>query len=100
MINENGNFFALLYVSLLSVVVFGLYSSEPSTTGFAVLESDFSEFDVDVADNGQSTCIDGSLYQECSSIIQGKFCQAGKLVDYCELCGCYAGEECSDRKCS
>jgi len=98
-VNDHGNFYALLYIGLMSVVVIGLYTSEPSTTGFAVLEDDFSEFDIDLADNEQNICADGSYYQECSSLIKGKFCHLGKLTDYCELCGCYEGEVCSDRKC-
>ena len=42
-------------------------------------------------------CSDGSLYGECA-VIKPKYCQNGKLVDNCELCGCDEGT-CSNGKC-
>jgi len=99
MINDHGNFYALLYITVLSVAMIGLYTAEPSTTGFVVLEDDFSEFDVNIVFNENNVCADGSFYQECSSVIKGKYCHLGTLTDYCELCGCYEGEECINRKC-
>jgi hypothetical protein len=99
MIKIDSNYYGRILIVLLVTTLAALQFSEPSITGFAVLENDFSEFDVDLADNGQSVCADGSFYQECSSLIKGKFCHLGKLVDYCELCGCNPGEVCENREC-
>lgn len=101
-IKMNSNFYGVILFVIMSAALAGLYTAEPAVTGFAVKEQkfDFSAFDIDVADEDKGlTCTDGSLYQECSSLIKGKFCLYGTLVDYCELCGCDAGRSCSDRKC-
>ena len=100
MVNVSGNFYGTLLLLLMAVTFIGLYTTEPSVTGFVVKEqSDFSEFAIELYDNEQHLCADGSYYQECSSLLKGKFCHLGKLTDYCELCGCDAGEVCLDRKC-
>jgi hypothetical protein len=47
-----------------------------------------------------SMCSDGTLYGSCSAT-QPKYCDAGVLVDRCDLCGCPTGYECqSDGTCS
>ena len=99
MANENANYYGMLLLILLVVTLVGLYTAEPSTTGFAVKETqpDYSVFDVEA--NEQGTCADGSLYGECSSLIKPKFCLNGRLADYCELCGCDSGKVCSNREC-
>ena len=99
MANVSGNFYGALLILMMFVTFVGLYTTEPSATGFAVRETVFSEFDVELYDNEQHLCADGSYYQECSSLLKGKFCHLGKLVDYCELCGCDAGEVCQNREC-
>lgn len=100
MVNKSGNFYGALLLLLMLVIFIALYATGPSATGFAVKEqSIFSEFAAELYDNEQHLCADGSYYQECSSLIKGKFCHLGKLTDYCELCGCDAGEACQNRKC-
>ncbi|MBW2976603.1 hypothetical protein KY347_04105 [Candidatus Woesearchaeota archaeon] len=97
---QNANFYGALLVVLGLVVVAGLFAGKPSTTGFAVKEADkYSAFDIEIFGNEFRTCADGSLYGECSTFLKPKFCLNGKLVDYCELCGCDAGEVCRDLKC-
>lgn len=99
MVNQTANYYGALLLVLVAVVWVGIFTSEPSITGFVVKETEFSEFDVEINTNEQRKCADGSFYQECSSLIKPKFCLNGKLTDYCELCGCDAGELCSNRKC-
>ena len=100
MANVSGNFYGVLLLVLMVVTLIGLSTAKPSTTGFAVKDvSDFSEFAVEIFDSEQQVCADGSFFQECSTLIKGKFCHLGKLTDYCELCGCEAGEVCSNREC-
>lgn len=102
MLKTGADFYGRILIVVFVVTLAGLYTTKPSVTGFAVKETgfDFSAFDVEVADEDKGlTCADGSLYQECSSLIKGKFCLYGSLVDYCELCGCDDGEVCSDREC-
>ena len=100
MFRESGNYYCLLLLVLMGITFAGLYAAEPSTTGYSIRDiSDFSEFAVEVFDNERQVCADGSFFQECSTLIKGKFCHLGKLTDYCELCGCEAGEVCSNRKC-
>ena len=99
MVNESANFYGRLLLLLMFITWIGIFTTEPATTGFAVKETDFSEFAVDIFESEKMICADGSFYQECSTLIKGKFCHLGKLVDYCELCGCDPGEICSDRKC-
>ena len=43
-------------------------------------------------------CSDGSTYGQCS-LEKPKYCQEGKIVDNCELCGCNVGEVCSESAC-
>ena len=99
MANQSADYYGILLLLLLLVVIAGLLTGKPSTTGFAVKETqtDYSIFDVGT--NEQGTCADGSLYGECSSLIKPKFCLNGNLVDYCELCGCDSGEVCKNREC-
>ena len=99
MVNQTANYYGALLLVLIAAVWVGIFTSEPSITGFAVKEIEFSEFDVKLYGDEQQVCADGSFYQECSSLIKGKFCHLGKLTDYCELCGCDDDEICSNRKC-
>ena len=41
-----------------------------------------------------SRCSDGTLYGQCS-IVRPKYCNQGVLIDYCSLCGCLSGTQCS-----
>lgn len=100
MANQSADYYGILLLLLLLVVIAGLLTGKPSTTGFAVKETqDNSFFDVNIIENDPRTCADGSLNGECSTSIKPKFCVYGDLFDYCELCGCDAGEVCSDREC-
>jgi|TARA_Y100000310_G_scaffold338453_1_gene428135 hypothetical protein len=100
MANPNANYYGILLLVLAFVTVIGLFTGEPTITGLAVQEVQTdSFFDVKIIENDPRTCADGSLNGECSSIIKPKFCLYGTLVDYCELCGCDAGEECVHREC-
>ncbi|MFH0868231.1 MAG: hypothetical protein V1831_02875 [Candidatus Woesearchaeota archaeon] len=99
MVNQNANYYGVLLLIFMFVVVLGFLTGEPKTAGFAVKEkqSDYAVFDIEP--NEQGTCADGSFYGECSSITKPKFCFNGDLVNYCELCGCDSGETCSNREC-
>jgi hypothetical protein len=98
---ETGNYYALLYAALLSVAVLGLITAEPVTTGFVVREvqDTNSFFDVDTFEGDPRVCADSTSNGECSSLIKPNFCVYGTLTDYCELCGCDAGETCSNHEC-
>ena len=98
MFNKKGNYYGMLLSVLLVVTLLGLFTSEPETTGFVVLENEQVADSFDLSQMGQGSCADGSLYQECSTIIKSKYCDNGKLVDYCELCGGREGT-CFDGKC-
>src|SRR3989338_2509721 len=104
MANEPASFYGRILIVLGVVIIAGLYTSGNSTnspTGFAVKEADApnSFFDVQTFEGDPRVCADGSLNGECSSLIKPKFCVYGTLVDYCELCGCDAGEVCKNREC-
>jgi len=43
-------------------------------------------------------CADGSSFGQCS-LEKPRYCQDGALVDNCEMCGCNAGEICSNSVC-
>ncbi len=102
MANPNANYYGILLLLLMFVTIIGLFTGEPTATGFAVKEvqqEGDSFFDVKIIENDPRTCADGSLNGECSSLIKPKFCLYGTLVDYCELCGCDEGEVCKNREC-
>lgn len=101
MAGESANFFGRILIVLLLTTIFALGTQQKSPTGFAVKEVDVqnSFFDVRTFENDPRVCADGSLNGECSSLIKPKFCVYGALVDYCELCGCDAGEVCQNREC-
>jgi len=40
------------------------------------------------------SCSDGTPYGRCS-VIKPKYCNNGVLIDYCSLCGCLSGTQCS-----
>ena len=102
MSEQNANYYGVLLLLLASVTIIGLVTTEPAITGFVIEEikqEGDSFFDVEIIENDQRTCADGSLNGECSSLIKPKFCLYGTLVDYCELCGCDRGEVCENRDC-
>jgi len=101
MVNESANFYGVLLLILIAVIWLGLLT-EPKTTGFVVriVEDTDSFYDVKTFENDPRVCADGSLNGECSSLIKPKYCLYGTLVDYCELCGCGAGEVCRNHECS
>ena len=101
MIKENSNFYGVLLLLLMFVIFIGIFTSKPQTTGFVVREAKEvnSFFDVETFENDPRVCADGSLNGECSTLIKPNFCVYGKLVEYCELCGCDAGEVCQNREC-
>tara|TARA_Y100000310_G_scaffold343975_1_gene454315 strand:+ start:107 stop:421 length:315 start_codon:yes stop_codon:yes gene_type:complete len=100
MANESADFYGRILLVLFITAVFALNTQESGLTGFVVYEGDVDTFfDVELVEGDTRTCADGSSYGECSTIIKPKFCTYGTLVDYCELCGCDAGEVCQDREC-
>ncbi|MBI2651737.1 hypothetical protein HYX01_04660 [Candidatus Woesearchaeota archaeon] len=102
MANKSGNFYGVMLIVLMVITLIGLFTAKPSTTGFTVKENyeySYSAFDVPIHEDEQGTCLDGSLYGECSTLIKPKFCVNGDLVDYCALCGCDEGNICSNNKC-
>jgi len=103
MANEPASFYGRILIVIGVMVVAGLYTSGNSTnspSGFVVNEEGQNAFyDVQTFEGDTRTCADGSLYGECSSIIKPKYCVYGELVDYCELCGCDAGEVCENKQC-
>ena len=101
MVNQSSNFYGILLLFILTITIMGVFSDEPSATGFVVREVEDvnSFFDVETFDGDPRTCADGSLNGECSSIIKPKYCLYGTLTDYCELCGCDTGERCSNHEC-
>ena len=102
MVEQNANYYGILLILLMFVTVIGLLTTKPAITGYVVEEikqEGDSFFDVKIIENDPRTCADGSLNGECSSIIKPKYCLYGKLVDYCELCGCDAEEVCENREC-
>ncbi len=109
MVNQSANYYGILLITLMAITILGLFTEKPSATGFAVKEvsqeenSEISQegdsfFDVEIIENDPRTCVDNSLNGECSAM-KPNFCLYGTLVDYCELCGCDAGEICKNRKC-
>jgi|TARA_Y100000310_G_scaffold139800_1_gene139143 hypothetical protein len=101
MANQNANFYGVLLLILVAVICVGLLT-EPKTTGFVigVVDDTDSFYDVKTFENDPRVCADGSLNGECSSLIKPKYCLYGTLVDYCELCGCDAGEACRNHECA
>ena len=100
MAREGADFFGRILIVLLLTTIFALGTKQPTPTAFAVYEDvPNSFFDVQTFENDPRVCADGSLNGECSSLIKPKFCVYGALVDYCELCGCDAGEICGYREC-
>ena len=100
MAREGADFFGRILIVLLLTTIFALGTKQPTPTAFAVYEdAPNSFFDVQTFENDPRVCADGSLNGECSSLIKPKFCVYGTLADYCELCGCDAGEICSNREC-
>tara|TARA_Y100000310_G_C20697815_1_gene826976 strand:- start:1389 stop:1847 length:459 start_codon:yes stop_codon:yes gene_type:complete len=145
---KKANFHGILLLLLMFVVVIGLLTSNPQTTGFAVKEIQQYKDDIIVNENEEKSCIgdipqgkcsstkplycndgnlvyncyecgcnkgqtcgeqgvcnklqkcvDGSFYEECSTLLNGKFCDEGELTNYCDLCGCREGYSCEDNKC-
>jgi len=43
-------------------------------------------------------CDDSTIYNQCSED-KPKYCDNGKLIDRCSLCGCAEGEECKEERC-
>lgn len=100
MAREGADFFGRILIVLLLTTIFALGTKQQTPTAFVVYEdAQNSFFDVKTFENDPRVCADGSLNGECSSLIKPKFCVYGALVDYCELCGCDAGEVCQDREC-
>jgi len=100
MAREGADFFGRILIVLLLTTIFALGTEQKSPTAFAVYEDEpNSFFDVKTFENDPRVCADGSLNGECSSLIKPKFCVYGTLADYCELCGCDAGEVCQNREC-
>jgi hypothetical protein len=102
MTNKKANFFGVLLSVLLLTSIIALLYSQPQITGFVVKEQSLGKEIIDVtscygANCGQK-CADSSFFGECS-FLNGKFCQDGILIPYCELCGCREGFVCSDSKC-
>ena len=54
---------------------------------FSAIESFYLDF-------SRKACEDGTPYFECS-LSNFKYCDAGELVDDCEVCGCSLNSECS-----
>ena len=100
MAREGAGFFGRILIVLLFTTIFALGTKQQTPTAFVVYEDTTNSFfDVQTFENDPRVCADGSLNGECSSLIKPKFCVYGTLVDYCELCGCDAGEVCSNREC-
>ena len=101
MVNQTSHFYGVLLLFILTIAIMGVFSDGPSATGFVVREVEDTNyfFDVETFENDPRVCADGSLNGECSSILKPNFCVYGTLVEYCELCGCDAGEVCSNREC-
>lgn len=45
-----------------------------------------------------SRCDDNTIYNRCSED-KPKYCENGKLIDRCSLCGCSEGKECKEERC-
>jgi hypothetical protein len=101
MVKEGADFFGRILIVLFVAILIGLASTESNITGYVVYEEESQNdfYDVKLIDGDTRKCADGSLYGECSSIIKPKYCVYGELVDYCGLCGCDAGEICSNNRC-
>ena len=101
MARESSDFFGWILIALLLTTILALGTDQKSPTGFAIKEANAPNafFDVKTFENDPRVCADASLNGECSSLIKPKFCVYGALVDYCELCGCDAGEVCQNREC-
>ena len=101
MVNESANFYGIMLLLLMFITLIGIFISEPPTSAFVVKEvkEESSFFEVKTFPGDPRLCADGSLNGECSSLIKPKFCLYGTLADYCELCGCDAGEVCQNREC-
>ena len=103
MANQSAEFYGILLLFIMTITVMGIFSDAPPATGYVVrevvVEDTNSFFDVETFENDPRTCADGSLNGECSTLIKPNFCLYGKLVEYCELCGCDAGEVCSNHEC-
>ena len=102
MANEPASFYGRILIVVGVMVLFGLFTANPSTTGYAVKDTsnDNSFFGVKTFGGDTRTCADGSLYGECSTLIKPKYCVYGELADYCKLCGCSNGKVCQNHECA
>jgi len=98
MVNQHANYYGTLLLVLVVVLLVGIFT-EPQTTGLVVkeIEQEYHPLGEEIQITNQKTCADNSFYGECSTILKGKFCLNGNLVDYCELCGCDG--ICSNHEC-
>jgi len=101
MVNQSSDFYGALLLLVLAITMMGIFSKVPQTTGFVVkeIEEVNTFFDIQTFEGDPRVCADGSLNGECSTLLKPNFCVYGTLVEYCELCGCDAGEVCSNREC-
>jgi len=101
MIRDKSNYYGAILLLLTFVLFIGIFTTDPQTTGFVIKEVNEVNtfFDVETFENDPRVCADGSFNGECSTLIKPNFCVYGKLVEYCELCGCKSGKVCSNREC-
>ncbi len=75
----------------------GVYLIKATLLGRSGIMGEKSERIV-VVDNATAGCVNGAEYGKCASQ-RPLYCDNGKLVDNCELCGCSQGHYCSGAKC-
>src|SRR3989338_5591256 len=87
--NKKGNFAGVLFTLLMLVAIFALLTSEPKTTGFAVLEKETKGIPKQI----NSFCAGNIAEGKCSNT-KPLFCNNGDLTYNCYECGCNQGETC------
>jgi len=78
MYNKRGNLYGILLSWLMFVVLLGLITERPITTGYATKAT---------------KCFEGTAFGECSSV-KPKYCENGALKPNCQMCGCFEDEVC------
>tara|TARA_Y100000310_G_scaffold343975_1_gene454316 strand:+ start:470 stop:1165 length:696 start_codon:yes stop_codon:yes gene_type:complete len=82
--SKSGNLYGMLFLTLLSITILSIITSEQQATGFAVQRTE---------------CFDGTDFGQCSDT-KPRYCDNGALKFNCQTCGCNAGEVCqSDGSC-
>lgn len=96
MLKRRGNFYGILLLLLMFVVVLGLFTSNPQTTGFVVKETKQYKSDIVMSEiKEKNDCVGNIPHVTCSNT-QPLYCDDGNLIYNCYECGCNEGQTCGE----